>query len=194
MEEGEGTIVSKIKVIFVRHGQTNQNIEAQASGKNVKERDDPLNQTGIEQAKEVANKLKEYKFDVAVTSPLKRAHQTAQIINQYHNLQIEIEDDLRERFINDTVSGPEWQRLFEFGSEENKTVDGENLEVFFKRVYGCIERLIDKYHGKTVLVVAHGGVHHAFYAYSNKLALKGSIRISPLENCEFREYDLERST
>ena len=42
----------------------------------------------------------------------------------------------------------------------------------------------------SVLVVSSGGVHQAVHAYVNGLPLAGNMRLSPMKNCEIREYEL----
>ena len=64
-------------VLMTRHGQTDQNVEKRVQGK----ADIELNATGIEQAKITSEKLKDEKIDIIISSPLKRAKQTAEIIN-----------------------------------------------------------------------------------------------------------------
>jgi len=57
-----------------------------------------LDDVGEEQAAELRDKLKEMKFAAIITSPLKRARQTTEIIAEYHpSTPIVIADELRER-------------------------------------------------------------------------------------------------
>jgi uncharacterized phosphatase len=177
-----------MKIIFVSHGQTDENISF-AEGKNVDEEVDwPLNRKGVEQVKQARAKLKDEKFDLIVSSPYLRAMTTAEIINEYHNVPLETEYDFRERSaggVNEKV----WHTYFDMDKNlrpENK--DGETLKEFFERVYKAIDKLKDKYPDKIILVVAHGGVNHAFYAYFNNLAWKGNMRIDLIHNADFREY------
>lgn len=62
-------------LLLVRHGQTDWNLQTKAQGHS----DIPLNQTGQQQAKEIAQKLKAQHPDVAAiySSTLTRAYQTA---------------------------------------------------------------------------------------------------------------------
>ena len=77
-------------IYLVRHGQTDWNLEGRYQGRI----DIKLNSKGIEQAKEIKEKLKEIKFDKVFSSPLKRALETAQIITDND---IEIDERLIER-------------------------------------------------------------------------------------------------
>ena len=63
-------------IYMIRHGQTEMSTRMLLQGRS----DTPLNDTGIAQAREAAERLKDLKFDYVFTSPLKRAVQTAQLI------------------------------------------------------------------------------------------------------------------
>lgn len=182
-------IISVMKIYFVRHGQTDANI-AMKGGQSIQELDAPLNSAGEEQAEILAKQLKDVKFDFIISSPLKRSIQTAEIINKYHKLPIKIEDKVRERNAGTYINTNIWHDLFDF-DKDIKLKDGESLHDFYNRVYEYFNNLKQKYPEKTILVVSHGGVHHVLYALSNNLPKAGNIRISPMYNCEFREYELK---
>lgn len=176
-----------MKLYFARHGQTDTNKQAvnQPSAGN----DEALNDLGIQQANELAEQLKGVKFDVLISSPLKRSLQTAEIVNKHHDLEIIIDDAWRELPANGYVDINIWNDLFDF----SKNASAENIEPltdFFKRVYDALDKLVTENSDKTVLVVSHGGVQNAVYAYANKLPLTGNMRISPMRNCEYRVYEL----
>ena len=78
---------------FVRHGQTNHNLNKLLAGRC----DIELNETGIEQAKKARDNAKNLKIDLIMCSPLIRAKQTCLIINQKHAAPIIIKDELIER-------------------------------------------------------------------------------------------------
>lgn len=177
-----------MKLYFVRHGQTNANANM-TNGQSIAEFDEPLNEKGTQQAELLAKELKDIEFDTIISSPLKRASQTAKIVNQYHHLPIHEDPVWHERRADTYIDANSWQDLFDF--DKNITIENsESLSDFFDRVYSAIDGLKAKYKDKTVLVVSHGGVQHALYAYSNNLPHKGNMRISPMMNCEWRLYEL----
>lgn len=68
-----------LKIYLTRHGQDQDNANGILNGR----RDHPLTELGMNQANEIALKIKEagLKFDRIYSSPLQRAYQTAEIIS-----------------------------------------------------------------------------------------------------------------
>ncbi|MDB5178421.1 MAG: alpha-ribazole phosphatase [Patescibacteria group bacterium] len=179
-----------MKLFFARHGQTSSNANT-VSSQPIIGNDEPLNELGIQQADDLAEQLRNERFDIIISSPFQRATQTAEIINRYHSLVIDIDDTWREIQTNGYVDIATWNDLFDFG--KNASIENaEPLIDFFKRIYEALDELAVKHGDKTVLIVSHGGVQHALYAYANKLPLSGNIRISPMNNCEYRVYEFDR--
>ncbi len=81
-----------MRLTLVRHGETQWNKEKKIQGIT----DVELNEVGLEQADRLSLALKKESFDRIITSPLKRAHRTAQAIGRYHALPILVNPDLRE--------------------------------------------------------------------------------------------------
>ena len=65
-----------MKLYIIRHGETVWNTEGRLQGKE----DIELNENGIRLAKVTAEAMRDIPFDLAITSPLKRARQTAELI------------------------------------------------------------------------------------------------------------------
>lgn len=64
------------KIYIIRHGKTQMNHANLLQGRS----DIPLNEEGIRQAQEAADRLRDVRFDHVFTSPLGRAVQTAAIV------------------------------------------------------------------------------------------------------------------
>lgn len=73
-----------LKIYLARHGQDQDNANGILNGR----RDEPLTDIGVNQAKQLAQKIKiaDLKFDIVYSSPLQRAFKTAQIISNTQNL------------------------------------------------------------------------------------------------------------
>jgi len=72
------------RILTIRHGQTAYNVEKRYAGSI----DIPLNEQGIEDAQNAAIVLKDYELDILITSKLKRAIQTGELLIAGRNIQI----------------------------------------------------------------------------------------------------------
>jgi broad specificity phosphatase PhoE len=81
-----------MELILVRHGETLWNKEGRVQGTS----DIELSDTGRDQARRLALVLKDRPLDALYASPLKRALETASLINEYHGLTIETDRGLME--------------------------------------------------------------------------------------------------
>jgi len=77
-------------IYVIRHGQTRLNSRKALQGRS----DSPLNEAGIEQAREAARLLADVRFDAVYSSPLIRAVQTAQIVAP--DIHVQLDDRLIE--------------------------------------------------------------------------------------------------
>lgn len=81
-----------MKIYLIRHGETDWNLEQRLQDAT----DIPLNENGLELARETAKGLQDVPFDVVYTSPLTRARQTAEIIRGHRNIPLIEEPRLKE--------------------------------------------------------------------------------------------------
>ena len=89
-------------ICFLRHGQTSWNVEGKWQGHT----DIGLNETGLFQANNISELLKDQKFEAIYSSDLRRAYSTAEIINRHHNLPIIKDERLREQNLGN------WEGLY----------------------------------------------------------------------------------
>lgn len=179
-----------MKVLLTRHGQTDWNVLGKIQGIT----DIELNETGIKQAQETGKKLLNYDIDYIISSPLKRAKRTAEIIGQGRNIPIIVDDGLKERAFGEF----EGKTRKEFNFDEiwnyklNKQYEkAENIGKLFERVNGFLDKLKQDYRDKTVLLVTHGGVCVPIRAYFEGVPKDMEVlRGLGLENCEIKEYEL----
>ena len=92
-----------MRLIIVRHGQTDYNVKRIAQG----QLNNPLNETGMEQARKVAKRLKDEKIDVVYCSDLKRTRMTAEEIMKHHpDVPVHYVKEIREMDMGIFVNGP----------------------------------------------------------------------------------------
>ena len=164
-------------IYIVRHGQTNWNLEKRNQGR----KDIELNEKGIQQAKETAEKLKDKKFDIVYSSPLKRAMQTAKIITNQ-----EIIEDSR---IIERKLKSEYQNLVDFTDPNETRYNIEPLNDFRKRIENFFKEIVNKYPKKDILVVTHGGVSIYAKCYFEGEPTDGNYIKYKLKNCEILKYE-----
>jgi probable phosphoglycerate mutase len=181
MSHGEAT-----RLIAVRHGETAWNVEARLQG----QLDIPLNARGHEQARRTAHWLAEDSPDVVVTSDLARARATAQAIASFNRIPLELEAGLRERSFGRfqgmthaevAERWPEQSQRWKSRDPDFAPGDGESLTVFYARCVEATLRIAERHAGKTVVLVAHGGVMDCLYRAATRVPLDAQ-RIWQLDN------------
>ena len=149
------------ELTVVRHGETQLNQERIFIGRT----DPELNNTGRDQAKTFSRSLKG-KYDLIISSPLKRTLQTAEIIGREHKVKVISDDNLQERFWGELegISYEEFEQKYPELAKKN-TRDyqpdlpkGESIPDMEARVQKFVETVEQKYAGQKILVVTHAGV------------------------------------
>lgn len=139
---------------LVRHGQTDWNLAGRVQGST----DIPLNDVGRRQAHEAGRRLSASHWDLIVTSPLSRAHETARIIAEEIGAgEPLVIGALRERSFGtaEGLTGPELDERRARG----ESVEGrERRHAVVDRVRPALEDLAAEHPDAAILVVTHGGV------------------------------------
>lgn len=147
-------------IYVIRHGQTTSDVEDRYGG----DYDDHLTDLGINQAKALAEKIKDLDIEVIFASPKIRAQETAKILNEKLNLEIKTIDDFRERNQNGILSGmkrdeakEKYPEMVELLKNRFNTIEGaEAYESFSKRIVKAFNEVANSNY-KIVAVVTHGG-------------------------------------
>jgi len=168
-------------ILLIRHGETAWNAERRLQG----HLDIPLNPEGERQAGLLAGALADEPLDILVSSDLMRARQTAQAIADLRGLPLQVEPRLRERCYGgfEGLLYAEIEQRFprEFAAWQGRDVDGvlppganrgETFRDFFDRATGAILALGAAHPGKTLALVAHGGVLECAYRLAQDLSLE----------------------
>ena len=177
-----------MNIYFVRHGQTDWNIQNRLQGSS----DIPLNSTGIKQAHILADKLRSTHFDYIISSPLNRALNTANIINEHRDIPLITDTSLLERSFGclEGVKGDEYDKnLFWDYSKNYQYKDVEPIQYFFVIIHRYLDSLIKTYPEKTLLLVSHNGVNIATNCYFNGFPNDMNLLNIKLDNCSFENYD-----
>ena len=145
-----------MNLIIVRHGESVANSKEIDQGNKDEWSDTPLTEKGLNQARAVAQRLKDEDIKIIFTSDLKRAKQTAEEINKFHNVKMIIDSRLRD-IVND-----------------------ENLEDFILKcdyAFKDIEKA-----GKNAIIVAHGSSCLTILAKTTSSREEGAKIVSQYKN------------
>jgi ribonuclease H / adenosylcobalamin/alpha-ribazole phosphatase len=145
--------------MLLRHGETPLSVDKRFSGRG----DAALTDRGVAQAEAAARRLAAVKVDAVVSSPLRRARQTAGIVAEALGLEVELDDGLAESDFG------EWEGLsFAEVSERDPGAlaawlgdpriappGGESMESTGIRVKAARERMMAAHPDATVVAVSH---------------------------------------
>ena len=174
-------------IYFVRHGQTDDNVKHIISGA---QRDVPLNDTGILQAKDMARKVKDLKLDQIFCSPMKRARQTLREIAKFHkNVPICYDDRLVERF-HGVLEGQLDTTANHWDMNNQPHFEGlETIEEMYARVKSFLDEINEKNPHKNVLIVGHNGVGVLLKCHFYGFPKSGDLRKCFVDNTEILEFE-----
>ena len=166
------------KLYLVRHGETVDNARQLMQGQTPGE----LNDNGRRQAMDLARRLAEVKFDTVMSSDLRRAVQTADILARPHGLTVETTPLLRERDWGDFTG-----RFIPDLKNEPWPANVEPLSAMMQRASQFLDLLRTRHEGQCVLAVGHGIINKAIQAvfYSKQMH-----EVEKMKNAEVRVLDI----
>jgi len=139
-----------VHVKYFVHGTTFDNLEKKASGWNEVE----LAPKGIDQAKALAETIKNEDFDIVISSDLKRAIDSANI--DFAGREIDILHDSRLRECNYGDYNGQDHTLIDYSKHILEPFpNGESMQDVEKRIKDFVSYLKANFDGKKVALVAH---------------------------------------
>ena len=170
-------------IYVVRHGQTDWNLEGKYQG----HQDIDINQQGVKQALEVKMLLKDVDIDIAYSSPLIRAVNTAKII---YDGSITLDDRLIERGNGDLEGRlkKDCHGLIDFSDPNDTRYGVEPLEHFRERINSFFEEILKKHKHKNILVVTHGGVTIYAKCFFDGEPTDGNYNSLIIQNCNILSF------
>ena len=154
-----------MRLYIIRHGETLWNTEGRLQGR----ADVALNENGIRLGKITGEGLKDVPFDLAFTSPLARAKETAKLVLGERKIPLVEDERLIEvcfggweglccRKDNYQIPSPEFPKFFSDAFHYTPPERGESIEQVIQRTGDFYRELINtpEYEEKTILIAAHG--------------------------------------
>ena len=178
-----------MKIVLVRHGETESNYKGICQGiSNVL-----LNDTGRRQSQKLREEIKDKKFDVCYTSPLVRAVETAMILIG-DKVQMIPDKRLIDRNLGE-LEGKS-RELYDANKywdyELNCSDMGiEPVQDIFKRCNEFLEYVLEKHAGQEVLIVAHAATIRAIRHILLKSSLSKVKLHDVIKNCYYEEIEVK---
>ncbi len=194
-----------LELYLVRHGETEMNVKGVYYGWT----DCELTEKGIEQNVCLAQVLKNISFDAVLSSDLKRAVATAEIVSGKKAADIILDSRLRERNFGkweglhftelERDCKEQWQKW----SNDWRNIqipEGESYDELYERVKECMIELMDRYKSGKVLIVSHHGClrliatillkleHEAFWSFMFEHGAYSMLQITG-EHCVIRKIN-----
>jgi alpha-ribazole phosphatase/probable phosphoglycerate mutase len=176
-----------VVVYLLRHGETEGPKKVYKGHLDI-----PMNENGIKQVEKVSEVLKEIrkKYELSksiiLSSPLKRASKTAQIISECLGIEVKIDDILKERSFG-KWEGMSIEEIMEYYPEEFERwrqnpvhyspLDGESTLEVSIRAKKAIEQVLNQYQGFQVFITAHGGINRVILCNILNIPLENIFRI-----------------
>ena len=152
-------------IYLIRHGEAVCNVDptAPAAGPNGDLGLTPKGRTQAERLRDRLAATGEIAADVLISSTLRRARETAEILAPALGLPIVWDDEVQELDIGE-LDGKPWNEIEalvpDMRDEPLQPIGpgGESWAQFVLRVGLALERIVREHEGKTVVIVCHGGV------------------------------------
>ena len=148
-----------MKILLIRHGETTGDLEDRYGGTY----DDHLTEEGRQQLGRTAQLLRGKVVDKIYSSTLIRARESAEIVNQMLNVEIEFEAGLRERGygvlggLTKEEAKQKYPEAVELHNDPaNTDPEGESQSDFIQRVTETFTGIVAR-GGEQVVVLSHGG-------------------------------------
>lgn len=144
-------------IYIARHGETDWNKAGKLQGST----DIPLNESGKIQAIDCGKFFREMPIKAIFTSPLKRASDTAHIINEILQVPIFPLEEFKERSFGEAegMTYEERTKVFPRKNYPNQ----ENFKAFRRRLLIGLNKIHQAFPNEEVALVAHGAVIHTVF-------------------------------
>ncbi len=187
-----------MNLLMIRHGEIPSNVNKVYAGRSPER----LTEKGMCQAREVSDKLKEYEVDAIYSSPIQRALQTAQIINEKKGLDLRVEDAFRELEMGlwegmseadiERQYPDEWS-IWNNRPAELKLADRETLDDLQQRVLAGVRNISPEMAGQNIVIVSHVAIIRVLLLWHAKKSL-GLYKTIHVPNAEIFKINIDSFT
>lgn len=165
-----------MNLILVRHGEIPSNVKKIYAGRSP----EGLTDKGIGQAQNVSEELKKYQIDAIYSSPIRRAVQTAEIINKDAGLELIVNNAFRELDMGPwegmaetdvaKMYPGEW-KVWNSMPAELKLPGRETLDELLARVLTGIRTVLKEGRAENIVIVTHVAIIRVLRLWHSKESL-----------------------
>jgi len=137
-------------IYFIRHAEADKTVKSNP--------DRPLSEKGQKDCQLVTDFLQDKQIDVVLSSPYKRAVDTISGFANSIGAKIELDENFRERekgYIDSDFSYMEYARK-QWSDFSYKLTDGESLAETQKRNISALQKVLNRYGNKNIVIGTHG--------------------------------------
>jgi alpha-ribazole phosphatase len=183
-----------MRLVVARHGATTNNLERRYTGQS----DAPLSPLGARQAEALAAALADERFDLIVSSDLRRARQTAEPVARRHDAPLRLDADLREVAMGDWEGRTDAELASDYPDQLARWHEdpltfappgGETVEQLRDRAARALERCRADHGDGSVLWVTHGGLIGVLLCHLLQIPLTHRWQFRR-DNCAVTEFDV----
>lgn len=189
-----------MKILLVRHGETDWNVQKKIQGKT----DIPLNEAGIKQAEELAEKLVKWERPIVgiYTSRLKRASKTAEIIAKRLEKEYLETDGLEEidlglweglSWDQAAANFPEEYKIWHDNRRYTRSPKGESYQDLLERFLPALQKIVKDKQSETgdIVIVTHSADIMTIMSYINDTPFYEMVKRYKTANAAVIEVDAE---
>ena len=176
-----------MELFLCRHGQTEHNNKGKVQG----QMESNINEKGKEQAKKLRDRFAEDDISKVYSSSMTRAIETAELVSEPHNVEIEKIEELKE-VARAEFEGERFEDLIEEITKSEtedylwKPEGGESLEELKERGVNFLNSIKEEHEGEKIIAISHGGTISSILLGILEHSAKNSYRINQ-ENCSINK-------
>jgi ribonuclease H / adenosylcobalamin/alpha-ribazole phosphatase len=173
-----------LRLFLIRHGETAKNIQMRYLGAG----DEPLTENGMWQARQTADALSQLPLEMVVSSPLRRAADTAARINEACGIELRWDSRLAEGSFG-SWEGLTREEVIHLGSPDAELLarwesdpgcappGGESIQSIQLRIVALVNELAGEFPNSSIALVSHVGPIKALLAAVLDIPLLASRRL-----------------
>lgn len=180
----------KNRYFLMRHGESEANVRDLIVSSVISGVEEyGLTENGIAQVKRsLAHLHHEINDPIVIASDFLRTRDTARIVAEHFEADVQMEPKLRERFFG-KFDGKHRNHYFDIWKHDEKkeiAFDIEPIDIVFERAFLVIEKAEGKYTKKDIFLVSHGDVLNILYSH----LCEHPTHMHHLEHLQFRTAEI----